>query len=190
MVHISLKLARICHLKADNEKAEIGYEWCLNQIKGKPDSESKLLYGVIQDWYAQFLLDRGEVSKSLKHLTEAYQVYSEVNGKNCEQSMLLLNDLAITNWRAGEIQNAENCLLEAVAIGRKLEDQTHVGVVHANLGLIYLEKGVVEEAQTNCQEAWKLGKRHENTESLMQANYCIDQIKEFFKAEKNLNYDS
>lgn len=115
------------------------------------------MYGVIQDWYAQFLLDRGNIEKSLIHLKEAYKICAEYKGKDSEQSMLLLNDLGITNWRAGDIETAEGCLAQAVHIGDNLEDKTHVGVVNANLGLVYLEKGIIEQAKKYCSTAWHLG---------------------------------
>lgn len=159
MIHISLKLARICHLRAEEEKADIGYNWCLQQIDKKRniDYDAKMLYGVIQDWYAQFLLDQGQVEKSLTHLKEAYNACSETKGKESEQSMLLLNDLGITNWRAGNIDSAQGCLVEAISIGNRLEDKSHLGVIHANLGLVYLQKGIIKEAEKYCKEAWHLG---------------------------------
>ncbi|KAF5298431.1 hypothetical protein FQR65_LT01209 [Abscondita terminalis] len=179
VIHISLKLARICHLKGEDEKADIGYNWCLDKIQEKKNAnvDSKMLYGIINDWYAQFLLDKNNVTGSLKHLQEAYNVCSITNGAVREQSMLLLNDLGITHWRAGNMDSATNCLKEAVSIGNSLDDKTHVGVINANLGLIYLQKGIIKEAEKFCKNALKLGNRHENEESISQANYCFEQIK-------------
>lgn len=179
MIHISLKLARINHLKAEEEKAEIGYKWCLEKIeKQKNNSKDfQTLYGVIQDWYSQYLLDRGDVSDSLRHLKEAYKTCLEVKGHNNEQSMLMLNDLGITSFRAGDLESAYGFLSEALSISEEIEDKTHVGVVNANLGLIYLERGITEQAQKYCKQAWHLGKKHDNVESIEQANYCLEQIK-------------
>lgn len=159
MIHISLKLARISHLKAEGEKAELGYQWCLENIEKhkNTDINMQLLYGVIQDWYAQFLLDRGDVEKSLVHLKEAYDVCLKIKGKSDEQSMLLLNDLGITTWRAGDLQSAEEFLRQALAVSEHIEDKAHVGVVHANLGLIFLEKGVTDMAKKYCDLGWRLG---------------------------------
>ncbi|RZC34721.1 tetratricopeptide repeat protein 19 -like, mitochondrial [Asbolus verrucosus] len=179
VIHISLKLARISQLKADVERADLGYKWCMEQIeKQKNDSiDAQMLYGVTQDWYAQFLLDKGEVTESIKHLKEAYNVCEQTKGKITEQSMLLLNDLGTTSFRAGDIENAQGYLKEAISVGRNVEDKSHLGVVHANLGLILLEKGIAKEAEKYCKEAWRLGKKHDNNESVEQANYCFDQIK-------------
>lgn len=159
MIHISLKLARIYHLKAEEEKAELGYKWCLEKIQNKINDslDAKGLYGVIQDWYAQYLLDRGNVQKSLTHLKEAYEMSKEIKGCISEQTMLLLNDLGITSWRAGDLESALHFLNEAIDISKALEDKTHVGVVHANLGLIYLEKGLKNEAEKYCRAGWKIG---------------------------------
>lgn len=112
---------------------------------------------MIEDWYAQFLLDRGDVKESVHHLEEAYKVCCEVQGQHSEKSMLLLNDLGITSWRAGEINKAEIFLTEAEITGRRLEDQSHVGVIKANLGLIYLQNGLTEKATESCKDAFKLG---------------------------------
>ncbi|XP_044751508.1 tetratricopeptide repeat protein 19 homolog, mitochondrial-like [Coccinella septempunctata] len=179
VIHISLKLARIAQLRADLEKAELGYEWCLEKIKNQrnDDLDTEILSGVIQDWYAQFLLDKGDNQKALFYLKEAYRVCEKTMGANNEKSMLLLNDLGITSFRAGDIANAEIFLNEGIKIGQKVDDQTHVGVLHANLGLVLLHKGIVEKAKTLCKEAWSLGKKNMNNETMEQANYCFEQIK-------------
>lgn len=178
VIHISLKLARICQLQANIERADLGYNWCLEQIghHSKDSEEARLLYGVINDWYSQYLLDVNNLPKALIHLNEAYKVCTEIEGNN-EKSMLLLNDLGITSFRAEDYDNAEKFLKEAITIGESLEDKSHLGVVHANLGLILLQKGVIKEAERFCTEGRKLGKTYENTESVEQSNYCLDQIK-------------
>lgn len=152
-------MARIYHLKAEEQKAETGYLWCLEQLEKQKtdDIHAKTLYGVVQDWYAQFLLDRGDAKTSLKHLREAYAVCKEVTEEGSEQRMLLLNDLGITSWRAGDLDGAQRFLDEAVVMSENMEDQTHAGVVHANLGLVYLERGIKKEAEKYCNKAWRLG---------------------------------
>lgn len=179
MIHISLKLARICQLKAELEKADLGYSWCLEKIETQRESnvDAKVLYGIINDWYAQYLLDVGKITKATVHLTEAYNVCQEVKGKNDEKSFLLLNDLGISSFRAGDLDQAEKYLTEAGHMGRYLEDKTYLGVVLANLGLIQLEKKMFAEAERSCQLALKMGKKYDNEESREQAKYCFDQIK-------------
>ncbi|KAJ8969868.1 hypothetical protein NQ314_001552 [Rhamnusium bicolor] len=179
VIHISLKLARICQLQANLERAEIGYKWCLEQIEKQKNEniDAQILYGVINDWYAQFLLDKGDINNSMVHLQEAYKVCNETKGKDNEKSVLLLNDLGITSFRADDVDGAEKYLKEAINVGNDLEDKANLGVIHANLGLILLHKGILTEAERCCREAWYLGKKHENTEAVDQANYCFDQIK-------------
>ncbi|KAH1023895.1 tetratricopeptide repeat protein 19 homolog, mitochondrial [Dendroctonus ponderosae] len=179
VIHISLKLARICQLKANKERADLGYRWCLEKIEShrNDNEDAKLLYGVINDWYAQYWLDNDDMSKAIIHLNEAYKVCNETKGINSEKSMLLLNDLGITSFRAEDYNSAEKFLKEAVLIGNQLEDKSHLGVVHANLGLILLQKGVYGEAERSCKEGRRLGTSYENTESIEQSNYCLDQIK-------------
>ncbi|KAF5295435.1 hypothetical protein FQA39_LY13096 [Lamprigera yunnana] len=179
VIHISLKLSRICHLQAENETADIGYNWCLEKIKStnNNDIDTMMLNGVIHDWYAQFLLDTENVAKSLIHLNQAYNICKQVKGDNSEQTMLLLNDLATTYWRMDDLNNALSCLSEASSIGSKLEDQSHVGVINANLGLLHLQKGMIDEAKKCCEAALYIGNQYQNEESISQAKYCFDQIK-------------
>ena len=146
-------------MKAENEKARIGYMWCLEKIDShkNADVDGRTLYGVIHDWYAQFLLDMGDVEATKVHLNEAYNVCSEIKGPKSEQCMLLLNDLGIMSWRSGDLNEAKALLEESYNIGKTMEDQSHVGVVQANLGLVYLQKGLCDNARKLCSEAWKLG---------------------------------
>lgn len=153
-----------------------------------------MLYGVINDWYAQFLLDKGETKKSLPYLKEAHKICQETKGSNSTESVLLLNDLGITSFRADDLDGAEAYLKEAVKLGDSLEDQSNLGIVHANLGLILLEKGILVEAEKSCQYALKLGnsskeiifkyfkviilgQKYEHSASIGQAGYCFDQIR-------------
>ncbi|KAL3282057.1 hypothetical protein HHI36_005257 [Cryptolaemus montrouzieri] len=179
VIHINLKLARICQLKAEIDNAGLGYEWCLEKIENhcEDNPDSQMLYGVIQDWYAQFLLDKGDTAKALIHLKEAFKSCERTMGAHDEKSMLLLNDLGITSFRAGDMNSAQTYLTKGIDIGNHVEDQTHVGVLHANLGLVLLHQGIRKEAEKYCKEAWILGKKNENTETIEQANYCFDQIK-------------
>ncbi|KRT79706.1 Tetratricopeptide repeat-containing protein, partial [Oryctes borbonicus] len=178
VIHISLKLARICHLKAEGDRAELGYKWCLEKIEKQKndDIDAQTLYGVIQDWYAQFLLDRGDVKTSLIHLKEAYKTCCDLRGRKDSQSMLLLNDLGITCWRAGDLESAEDFLKQAIEIGSTMEDQSYVGIFLANLGLIYLQKGMFDIAKKYCKDAWTIGRKFNNTETVEQANYCFEQV--------------
>ncbi|GJQ86577.1 hypothetical protein Trydic_g7814 [Trypoxylus dichotomus] len=160
VIHVSLKLARICHLRAEEEKAELGYKWCLEKIqKQKNDNiDSQTLYGVINDWYAQFLLDRGDVKTSLVYLKEAYKTCCDLRGKKDSQ------------------RTAEDFLKQAIEIGKTMDDQSYVGAFLANLGLLYLQKGMLDVARRYCKDAWNIGKRLNNTETIEQANYCFEQI--------------
>lgn len=137
----------------------MGYKWCLEKIQQQVNDsvDAQTLYGVVQDWYAQFLLDRGDVKESLKHLQGAYEICKQVTEQNSEQSILLLNDLGITSWRAGDLEGAHRFLKEAVSMSENVEDKSHVGVVYANYGLVFLEKGMMKEAEKYCKSALSLG---------------------------------
>lgn len=88
-----------------------------------------------------------------------------------------MNDLGISSFRAGDLDQAQHYLTEAVQVGKNIEDKSYLGVVNANLGLILLEKKLFNEAEKYCTLALRLGKKYDNEESRQQANYCFDQIK-------------
>lgn len=52
-VHISLKLAHICHLKGDLDKAQIGFEWTLKNLESKKNDtvDTLTLFGLGKDWF-------------------------------------------------------------------------------------------------------------------------------------------
>ena len=52
-----------------------------------------------------------------------------------------------------------------------------IGIYQANLGLIYMKKGLLEQAHLICTTAWTLGNKKKNNETMEQANYCLEQIK-------------
>lgn len=167
-------------MRGEAEKAEIGFKWCLENL-AKPDQEDNneavVLNGVVQDWYGQFLLDKGQTKEALVYLKEAHRICTQVEGKNCEKSVLLLNDLGTISWQIGDLNNAEEYLNSALQVGKTLEDFDNLGVIYANLGLVSIEKGLLNEAKKFCKEGWRLGNKQKNLDAVEQANYCFEQIK-------------
>lgn len=172
VVHISLKLARICQMRKEYDKAEIGYRWCLETIEKQ---NNKMLKGAILDWYSNFLAVKGDYKSSLKYLEEAYNISSEINGDN-EKSVLLLNDIATMNYQLGNFEVANSRLEEALKLGKRLDNFSELGTLYANYGLIKIKLGLMSEAKYFCKEGWRLGKKNDNSDSISQANYCFEQL--------------
>lgn len=166
-------------MKKDYEKAELGFVWCLETIKkhlNVDNKEALLLNALIKDWYANFLLDRGRYEDCLIHLEDAYRIFTEIEGKNNEKTMVLLNDLATANWHVGNLDNAQKQLTEALSIVNKINDVENFGFLYANLGMIKLQQGFVKEAKKYCKEAWRVGKKQNDNDTMDQAKYCFDEI--------------
>lgn len=178
VIHISLKLAKISQMKNQHEKAEIGYIWCLESIKhhSKDDNDILNLNGIILDWYAHFLAERGNYGKSLQCLEEAYQICLETEGVNSEKSVLLLNDMGTINWQSGNYEIANQYLSTALKFGQKLDNFEQLGVIYANLGLTKFKLGLMNEAKKFCAEGWRVGNKDNNADAMNQANYCFEQM--------------
>lgn len=73
--------------------------------------------------------------------------------------------------------SAETYLKEAISLAAQIPELTEVGVYKANLGLLYLQQGLLKQATEFCSFAWKYGKQHKHEETVIQANYCLEQIK-------------
>lgn len=90
---------------------------------------------------------------------------------------MMLNNLAVLCMQLNEDQTAEEYLKKAIELSAEIPEMVELGVFYANLGLIYLKKGLIVQAKNFCNTAWRIGTKSKNNESLQQANYCLDQIK-------------
>lgn len=77
--------------------------------------------------------------------------------------------------------NAKKYLEEALTLTKDLPDMIEAGVLRANLGLLYLQEGMLDKAKEMCTAAWKEGKKHNYQETLDQASFCLDEIQKAFK---------
>lgn len=72
---------------------------------------------------------------------------------------------------------AEMYINEAIHLARKYPEMYQTGIYHANLGMIYLKKGLLSEARSFCSQARLMAKESKSADGIDQANYCIEQIK-------------
>lgn len=164
-------------MKNDLSKAEIGYKWCLETLEGRAsDQNTATLKALVLDWYSHFLTEKGDYKNALKFTEEAYNIYTENEGVNNEKSVLFLNDLATLHTKLGNYQKANTYLELAVKTGKELDNFTELGTIYANSGLVRMKLGLLEEAKKFCKEAWRLGNKLDNKDSIEQANYCFNQL--------------
>lgn len=103
-------------------KAEQGYKFCIENLQShiKDDPKNKdaiLLQGMTFDWYAQMLLSQSRYNEALKYFLQAYDICEKTNGKEHEQTVILLNGLGTVSYMRGEYDEAIKYLSTAARIG-------------------------------------------------------------------------
>lgn len=65
---------------------------------------------------------------------------------------------------------------DAIKLARSYPEMYQTGIYHANLGMLYLKKGLLPEARKSCSQAQRMAEESNSADGVEQANYCIDQI--------------
>ncbi|XP_034948285.1 tetratricopeptide repeat protein 19 homolog, mitochondrial [Chelonus insularis] len=184
IVHISLKIARLYEQDGNPSMAENGYQFCIQtmntHLKDNPDDEETLiLWATLKDWYAKMLTTQSRYPEALDNFLEAYKVCSQVNGKDHEWSLLLMNDLGMVLSVLGQHDDALKYLEEAVEIGKSVKD-LDLTEMYINLGFVYLSKSLYKEAHKACMEGLKYAKENGKDDCLEEANQCLSAVKGLF----------
>lgn len=159
------------------------------------------LLGLGSEWYAAMLFSQSRYAEALGYLTRAYDISLKINGEEHEQTVILLNDMGTVNCMVKEYDQAIQYLSKAVEIGnadrepivslslkgiqrqfiafvgKKLPDMLDLGSIHVNLGNTLILKGLYEEAEKSCNEGMRLAKSSEHDESIVEAEKCLERIK-------------
>lgn len=186
MLHISSKIAHICHFNDQHEKAMQGFEWTLEKLKEKlkkfgDDEELRELYGLTRNWYAQLLMDKQLFKLAREHFEEAYKVYTELHGEKTMEGIMILNNLSVACSEMDDVVGAIENLKKVIELAKDLPKLAEVGVFHANLGLLYLKQSLISEATEACKLAHRLGIQMKSEDAIKQASYCLDRIKQLNK---------
>ncbi|XP_055917675.1 tetratricopeptide repeat protein 19 homolog, mitochondrial isoform X2 [Eupeodes corollae] len=169
-------------LKENFEKAAQGFKWALDKLKKLPDSEDvKEIKAITSDWYGQMLVEQQNYKEAMKCFHEAYDIFIERYGEAYSELVPILNNLSVAALGLADTKSAKEYLKQALELIKKIPEATNEGVLQANLGLVYLHDGLVEQAKTTCVYAYRLGKQMKDDESVEQANYCLDEIKKVMK---------
>lgn len=182
VVHISVKLARISHLKKEYDTAQIGYDWCLQKLKDAiqkdPSDDKKKLLALAEDWYGRLFLDHRQYDQALTLMTSALDRMRELPELEKEHIVLQLNDIGTVYDQLGKVDESIHCFKEAIELGRPLKME-YIGTFYVNLGRSYIKKSMLAEARQNCGQAWKLAVLSKNDDIKSEAEQCIQQIKSF-----------
>lgn len=165
-------------------KSEEGYKFCMEHlkklVKDSEDEEVLMLWGMTLDWYARFLHEQNRLDEALSNYKQAYEMCVRLNGEVHEQTVILLNDLGTISFLKGDNDNAIYYMTKAVETGRHLPNMEDFSSVYVNLGNIYIQKEMYNEAKKSCEEGMKNAKRHKNEEGLKEANVCLAELKKNF----------
>lgn len=73
---------------------------------------------------------------------------------------------------------AEVYINEALQLAKQFPELYETGIYHANQGLLYMKKGLMEEAKKACRMALRKAIKSDNEDGKQNAKYCIDQLKD------------
>jgi|GEM_PF-4549258 len=153
----------------------------INDEKDRSE-DTLMLWSMTLDMYGRFLLSQNRNKEALDCFSNAYTTFVEVNGKHHEQAVVLLNNLGTVSSIVGDLDKSVSYLKEAVDIGKAIPDNKVLGSLYVNLGQSFLLKKVFDEAEVACQEGKRLGRRFEDKETEVEADECLEQIKDFIKS--------
>lgn len=179
VVHLSVKLARVSHLKKDYTTAQLGYDWCLEKlnkaIERDPTNATKKLLSMTEDWYGRLFLDSDRCEEGLKLMVDSLNRMREVPDIEKEHLVVQLNDIGTVYDRLGKTDESIVYFKEAIEMGKTL-DMEDLGTMYVNLGRAYLKTQLLDAARKSCGHAWKLGVMSKNQDVKQEAELCIKQI--------------
>lgn len=187
IVEISLKLAAMYGKLSQDAKAEEGFRFCIDtQLKKlsvmKVDNGSEMteieintvvLWAMSIDWFARYLLSRGQFVLAENNFEKALEVSERINGPKGEQTLVLMNDIGTVATLRKDFDKAINVLQEVIDRGQQSPD---LPAFYCNLGATYLRKGDREQAHTACSEALRLSNKMQHKEAAADAKGCLEEL--------------
>uniref|UniRef100_A0A0N4ZA31 Tetratricopeptide repeat protein n=1 Tax=Parastrongyloides trichosuri TaxID=131310 RepID=A0A0N4ZA31_PARTI len=126
-IFISLKLALVFSKKNDFKNADVGFKYCINEIKKIIEKESELnncsentfaIYGYALNQYAHFLINQSPdlnlIGKAQMYFEMAIEEGDKIFGYNNEQMLHLLNNFAVSCILNNQFEIGKKYLEEAL----------------------------------------------------------------------------
>ncbi|CAH0695884.1 unnamed protein product [Spodoptera exigua] len=179
VIHLSVKLARVSHLKKDYSTAQLGYDWCLEKlhrlVETDPSDATQKLLAIAEDWYGRLFVDLNRCEEGLKLMKNSLDRMKLVSDTDKEELVFQLNDIGTVCDRLGLADDSIKYFKEAIELAKtsKIED---VGTMYVNLGRAYIKTQLLDAARKSCGYAWKLGVMSKNQDVKQEAELCIKQI--------------
>lgn len=198
IIHISAKLACLYGMFNDDLKAKEGFKFCTSSlkeklIKGADDFDTKALYCLTLSWYGEYLHSRANNVEALNLFQESLEISKSINGPSHPHSLLQLNNMAAAYSVLNQLDDAANCLKEAINLSKGQLEYTSVDLpyYYINLVNIYLTQLnnpsenssiLIKAASDACTEAFQLAKKAGDKEALMEVEKCRNSL------EKHINF--
>lgn len=180
VIHISIKLARISHLKKEYSTAQLGYDWSIKKLadahKREPNEETKKLLAIAEDWYGRLFLDCNKIEQGLQLLISALDHMQTVDDVGQEHIMVQLNDIGTVCDQLGRTDESIEYFKQAIELGKSLPEAEDLGIMYVNLGRAYLKKQLITEARKSCGYGWKLAVQVKNNEIKREAEQCLKEV--------------
>lgn len=97
---------------------------------------------------------------------------------------MILNYNNSLQFQLGEFDVAEKYLNQAIELAKEFPEFVESAVFKANLGLVYLKKGLISQASDICTYTWRVGQQNQHAEIIEQSGYCLDQVKAYQEMHK------
>uniref|UniRef100_A0A0B7BDA9 Uncharacterized protein n=1 Tax=Arion vulgaris TaxID=1028688 RepID=A0A0B7BDA9_9EUPU len=202
MVEMSLKLASIYAMKGQKLEAEEGYKFCLsaqvpkleatdkllkatdakkvNQIPGlipatemeQSEKDTAALLGMVLTSYGRFLLYEKRYTEALPLFEKARFFAEHTLGTDTNQYLVVLNDIATLYIVTKNLDKAEEVLKTGIKLSDKHKLQEKA-MLFCNLGAVYLRKGDISSAVTQCQLGLQSAKEFDHKMAFKMAEACL-----------------
>eukprot|EP00095_Tigriopus_kingsejongensis_P003501 maker-scaffold373_size192110-snap-gene-0.34 protein:Tk03501 transcript:maker-scaffold373_size192110-snap-gene-0.34-mRNA-1 annotation:"tetratricopeptide repeat" len=185
MIEMSLKLARVYASWQQYEKAVLGFKFCSDtqekKIKtGDTDDDTVALWGMSRDWFAQYLLDRGDYSAAFTQFQGAFLTSCELFGDSHTQSLVILNSMGTVASLMDDNTKAVSYFSKAVRLATTEEDE-NLPTYLVNLGMARIKQNMKREALGACTRAQAMGQRSGNREIVEESQHCLDLADQLHK---------
>ncbi|CAD5117354.1 unnamed protein product [Dimorphilus gyrociliatus] len=152
-IEISLKLSMIYASTGRKPEAESGYEYCLNCLTKRRDSDDGLdedgqaLLGLTLDSYARYYMELSRYDKAVSFIKDSLKIARQVFGDSHEQVASLYNDLAAIECELRNFDEAKSNCLKAIEISENLIDKKYETTLYKlNLAEVLWQVGELPEA--------------------------------------------
>jgi len=183
IVELSLKMASVQAATGQQEKADLGYRFCIDtqrekisSINAQEDEAGKrntlALYGMSLDSYGHYLMSCGRVKAASDQFQQALEVAEDLFGEASEQALAAANALATTASMLGQTERADRLFEKTLDLARRVKSD-HLASYLVNHGLHHLRKEEFSHANKLCKEALGRASRAGDKATENEADECI-----------------